>query len=80
MTKEEYYKSWYQKHKDYSRMWYYQHKTHHYMRVDDEVKRRKYRFIKEYEHFVLLERLDNHCKECFTRDEVKQLEVVYELW
>ena len=46
------------------------------MYFDEEARRRKYRFIKEYEHFVLLERLDNHCKECFSKDEINQLEVI----
>lgn len=76
LSKEEYRRRWYQKHKEYSRMYYYEHKVHHYARVDEEARRRKYRFIKEYEHFVLLERLDNHCKECFSKDEINQLEVI----
>lgn len=76
LSKEEYRRRWYQKHKEYSKMYYYEHKVHHYAKVDEEARKRKYRFIKEYEHFVLLERLDNHCKECFSKDEINQLEVI----
>lgn len=47
-----------------------------YIHVDEDAKRRKYRFIKTYEHFVLLERLDNGCKECFYHGEYNQLEVI----
>ena len=47
-----------------------------YARVYEEAKQRKYRFIKSYRYFVLLERLDNGCKECFLHNEYNQLEVI----
>lgn len=47
-----------------------------YAKVYDEAKHRKYKFIKSYRYFVLLERLDNGCKECFLNNEYNQLEVI----
>ena len=46
------------------------------LRLDCEKRRNKYRFIKKYENFVLLERIGIGYKECFSHGEVKQLEVV----
>ena len=44
-----------------------------------ENKNNDFKLVKKYKNFVLMEHKKIGYKECFTKDEVKQLEVVYEL-
>lgn len=47
-----------------------------YMHIDDSVRMKRYRFIKSYEHFVLVENIDNGCRECFSHADYNRLEVI----